>query len=86
MGESVTHDGVEVKSKFSLKAPVEETKTLLAIHNKEVASILSVLAANAKADKRLAGQARRWYNGRNKKFFEGGPGKWPSKERNPRRF
>ena len=43
MGESVTQDGGEVKSKFSLKAPVEETKNLLAIHNKDEASILSAL-------------------------------------------
>lgn len=43
MGESLTQNGGEVKSKFSLKAPVEETKNLLAIHNKDEASILSAL-------------------------------------------
>ena len=33
MGESVTQNGTEVKTKFSLKAPVEETKNLIALHN-----------------------------------------------------
>ena len=32
-GESVTQNGTEVKTKFSLKAPVEETKNLIALHN-----------------------------------------------------
>ena len=36
--------------------------------------------------KDLARPEQRCYNGHNEKFFEGGPGKWPSKERNPRRF
>ena len=34
-GESVTQNGAEVKSKFSLKTPVEETDKLLALHNKD---------------------------------------------------
>lgn len=33
MGESVTQNGTEVKTKFSLKSPVEETKNLIALHN-----------------------------------------------------
>ena len=32
-GTSIPADGENVKTKFSLKAPVEETKTLLALHN-----------------------------------------------------
>lgn len=32
-GTSIPADGVNVKSQFSLKAPVEETKNLLALHN-----------------------------------------------------
>lgn len=43
MGESVTQNGTEVKTKFSLKAPVEETRDLLALHNKDEASILRAL-------------------------------------------
>lgn len=43
MGESVTQNGTEVKTKFSLKAPVEETRDLLALHNKDERSILAAL-------------------------------------------
>lgn len=42
-GESVTQNGTEVKTKFSLKAPVEETRDLLALHNKDERSILAAL-------------------------------------------
>lgn len=43
MGESVTQNGAEVKSKFSLKTPVEETDKLLALHNKDENSILAAI-------------------------------------------
>ena len=33
MGESVTQNSTEVKTKFSLKSPVEETENLIALHN-----------------------------------------------------
>lgn len=42
-GESVTQNGAEVKSKFSLKTPVEETDKLLALHNKDENSILAAI-------------------------------------------
>ena len=42
-GESVTQNGAEVKTKFSLKAPVEETDKLLALHNKDENSILAAI-------------------------------------------
>ena len=42
-GESVTQNGVEVKTKFSLKTPVEETDKLLALHNKDENSILAAI-------------------------------------------
>ncbi len=42
-GESVTQNGTEVKSKFSLKTPVEETDKLLALHNKDENSILAAI-------------------------------------------
>ena len=42
-GESVTQNGAEVKTKFSLKTPVEETDKLLALHNKDENSILTAL-------------------------------------------
>ena len=42
-GESVTQNGAEVKTKFSLKTPVEETDKLLALHNKDENSILSAI-------------------------------------------
>lgn len=43
MGESVTQNGAEVKTKFSLKTPVEETDKLLALHNKDENSILAAI-------------------------------------------
>ena len=43
MDESIAQNGGEVKTKFSLKSSVEETKDLLAIHNKDESSILSAL-------------------------------------------
>lgn len=43
MGESVTQNGAEVKAKFSLKTPVEETDKLLALHNKDENSILAAI-------------------------------------------
>lgn len=42
-GESVTQNGAEVKTKFSLKTPVEETDKLLALHNKDENSILAAI-------------------------------------------
>lgn len=42
-GESVTQNGAEVKTKFSLKTPVEETDKLIAVHNKDEASIMAAL-------------------------------------------
>lgn len=42
-GESVTQNGAEVKAKFSLKTPVEETDKLLALHNKDENSILAAI-------------------------------------------
>lgn len=42
-GESVTQNGTEVKTKFSLKTPVEETDKLLALHNKDENSILAAI-------------------------------------------
>lgn len=42
-GESVTQNRAEVKSKFSLKTPVEETDKLLALHNKDENSILAAI-------------------------------------------
>lgn len=42
-GESVTQNGAEVKTKFSLKTPVEETDKLLAMHNKDENSILAAI-------------------------------------------
>lgn len=42
-GESVTQNGAEVKTKFSLKTPVEETDKLLALHNKDESSILAAI-------------------------------------------
>lgn len=42
-GESVTQNGAEVKTKFSLKPPVEETDKLLALHNKDENSILAAI-------------------------------------------
>lgn len=42
-GESVTQNGAEVKSKFSLKTPAEETDKLLALHNKDENSILAAI-------------------------------------------
>ena len=42
-GESITQNGAEVKSKFSLKTPVEETDKLLALHNKDENSILAAI-------------------------------------------
>ena len=42
-GESVTQNGAEVKTKFSLKTPVEETDQLLALHNKDENSILAAI-------------------------------------------
>ena len=41
--ESVTQNGAEVKTKFSLKTPVEETDKLLALHNKDENSILAAI-------------------------------------------
>jgi hypothetical protein len=43
MGESVTQNRAEVKTKFSLKTPVEETDKLLALHNKDENSILAAI-------------------------------------------
>lgn len=42
-GESVTQNGAEVKTKFSLKTSVEETDKLLALHNKDENSILAAI-------------------------------------------
>lgn len=42
-GESVTQNGAKVKTKFSLKTPVEETDKLLALHNKDENSILAAI-------------------------------------------
>lgn len=42
-GESVTQNGAEVKTKFSLKTPMEETDKLLALHNKDENSILAAI-------------------------------------------
>lgn len=42
-GESVTQNVAEVKTKFSLKTPVEETDKLLALHNKDENSILAAI-------------------------------------------
>lgn len=42
-GESVTQNRAEVKTKFSLKTPVEETDKLLALHNKDENSILAAI-------------------------------------------
>lgn len=42
-GESITQNGAEVKTKFSLKTPVEETDKLLALHNKDENSILAAI-------------------------------------------
>lgn len=42
-GESVTQNGAEVKTKFSLKTPAEETDKLLALHNKDENSILAAI-------------------------------------------
>lgn len=43
MDESITENGADVKTKFSLKSPVEETKDLIAVHNVSEQGLLGAL-------------------------------------------
>lgn len=44
MDESITENGADVKTKFSLKSPVEETKDLVALHNLTEDKLLKSIA------------------------------------------